>query len=460
MGFDPLVNEVARLNAAEDRTRVRYEAAWITSGAAGLEAKQHPAGKRVVDAFSVASSRRACRALNYDYEGTHFNSGDEVVRAERRFSLDEWHAANPSWTTDFLKVDTDGYDLHVLRGGDTLLAGDHRPLGVATEVMFQEACHTPNATFGEIDCCLRARGYRLFDLDTYKFSRGALPQPFAYDLLAQTHVGSLQFGDALYLLDPVLDDEAFDWLRARPDRRGFQKLVMLYAAHGMPDCAAQLLTTCRTRGVVLAGIDTDESLETLARNNPLGAESYSAYVRAFDEDPRRLFPTRLSADTAEAADANAGESADSAAAAGVSGPDAADGDSDPDDWLAALSVGPAGLRESGMIVTTGRRGHACFGPYRGLPAGSYRLRCAVVRTSGRRSKRLPEAELVIDETTRQRESLDFGPGGTGRVEMAFAIGEAEVGRPVQFRLGNPRGVSLVIAGLRLERVDDAGADLG
>ena len=395
VGFDPLLSEVERLNAAEAGDRVRYVPAWITSGTQGLEQRSHPSGEETPNAFTMTSAQRVYELAEYDVRKEVFNSGDELQYADTRMSLDQWCAEHPEWTTDFLKIDVDGYDLHALRGADALLSGDRRPLGILTEAQLHDPHHTPDVAFGEIDVYLRSRGYRLFDVDLKRYSRYGLPQPFVSDMIAETLTGGVQACDALYFLDPCLDEAAFGRLREQTDRRGFQKLILLFAAYTMPDCAAQVLMTCREHGVDLDGVDLDAALDRLATPNVLGARSHAEYLAAYESDPGRLFPTRLR-------DAKA-------LSEGI-----------VDDWLADLNVGAAGRRDGGLIVTDGSEGHACFGPYRRLTPGRYRLQGAVVVTAGRAEAELV-AELVVAEEVLQQQTLPGDTPGVRRIDIAFAL---------------------------------------
>jgi|GEM_PF-240057 len=422
VGFDPLASEVERLNAAEAGDRVRYVPAWITSGSQGLEAWRHPEAEETPNAFTMTSAQRVYELAEYDVRKEVFNSGDELRYTDTRMSLDMWCAEHPEWTTDFLKIDVDGYDLHALRGADALLSGDRRPLGILTEAQLHDPHHTPGVAFGEIDVYLRARGYRLFDLDLKRYSRYGLPQPFCSDMIAETVAGGVQACDALYFLDPCLDDAAFARLQAQADRRGFQKLVMLFAGYTMPDCAAQVLMTCRERGVSLGGVDPDAALDRLATPNVLGARSHAEYLAAFESDPGCLFPSRLRKSDLE--------------------------HESVDDWLPELKVAAAGRRDGGLIVTDRDGGHACFGPYRRLAPGRYRLRGAVVVTAGRADAEIV-AELVVDEALQQSQTLPGDTPGIRRIEIAFELTASAEAPAVQLRLFNPPGVSLVLAELAL-----------
>src|SRR5690349_8833464 len=77
VGFDPLVNNMHKMAAAETRPRVTYEAAFV--GCHGFDALYPPdqRGPRV-DAYERASSVRAQQLMHVDFVADHFNEGEAV----------------------------------------------------------------------------------------------------------------------------------------------------------------------------------------------------------------------------------------------------------------------------------------------------------------------------------------------------------------------------------------------
>ncbi|MFH1189197.1 MAG: FkbM family methyltransferase [Candidatus Omnitrophota bacterium] len=89
---------------------------------------------------------------------------------------------------DFLKLDTQGGDLKILKGAAGLLEG--RVFGIDVEVEFAPL-YEGQPLFSDIDVFLRDRGFHIFDMRRYYWKRKA-------GLVAPNIKGQMIFGDALY----------------------------------------------------------------------------------------------------------------------------------------------------------------------------------------------------------------------------------------------------------------------
>ena len=194
MGFDPLLAEVRRLTSIETDRHVAYEAAFVSWP--GLDAT-YPPSEKCIQPFPRSSAAAAHALRDNVYIQEVFNAGAPVELTDRRISLDQYFSDKPC--PEFIKIDTDGWDLPVLLGAETLLG--RNVLGVEVEAQFHGAVHDLGNTFSNIDAFLRARGFSLFDLDAYRYSRAALPAPFLSDIAAQTTSGQITWGEAVYLRD-------------------------------------------------------------------------------------------------------------------------------------------------------------------------------------------------------------------------------------------------------------------
>lgn len=288
VGFDPMIEECARLNAAPEASPgVRYVDAFV-----GSEdyARDFPPGARAgwSDApFERSSAARAQRILGMSYGQTVSVSGAQTMTT-RRTSLDAFLAGEGRAYVDFIKTDTDGHDYEVLHGARKTL-GERRVLGVLVEVAFQGVTHPHSQLFGNIDRLLREHGFTLFDLETYRYSRASLPDMFTYDLPAQTYAGQVIAGDALYLRDVCAPGYAGRWSFA-PTPVELAKLACLQELFGMPDCAAELLAAHRD---ALSGIlDAAAALDLLVPDG-----DYRALVARFEADPRAFFASQSPKDS-------------------------------------------------------------------------------------------------------------------------------------------------------------------
>ncbi len=286
IGFDPLETEVDRLNQLEENPDVSYETCWVDDGL------QEEPDTNTESYFALTSAYRAMQAIDHDYVKEAFNSGEEVRLTNRHIGIDAWLAESGFGDVDVLKTDTDGGDFGVLNSARRLLS-EGTVLAVVAECQFHEPIGKRAPVFSEIDSLLRDAGYRLFDMDVWSYTRGALPGEFMHDIYAQTNKGQAQFCDALYMLDPVADARAYQRLVSLPDTKKLAKLVFLCEIFGLPDCAAALLNKLRNDGVTAGEIDIEEALNRLVPMNPWKARDYKTFLSEFDRDPGALFPSRV-----------------------------------------------------------------------------------------------------------------------------------------------------------------------
>jgi hypothetical protein len=78
---------------------------------------------------------------------------------------------------DAIKIDPDGFDYFVLQSARSLLATG-RVLVVECECRFHELIGTSWPVFADIDRLMREVGYRLVDLDPWRYTRRELPGRF------------------------------------------------------------------------------------------------------------------------------------------------------------------------------------------------------------------------------------------------------------------------------------------
>lgn len=290
IGFDPLVSEIDRLNALETEPRVRYEAAYV--GCRNFDERFPPALRRnrsrtkSNDPWKRSSAARA-QDLQQESQGQsfiqqEFNSGAPVVRTDRVITLDEYFPPPDRELVDFIKIDTDGHDIEALLGGDQMLASDS-VLAVSIEAQFHGPIHECSNTFGNIDRFLRERGFTLFDLDPYRYSRAALPAPFVFNMPAQTRSGQVLWAEATYFRD-LADPEYESLWRFTVTTERVLKLACLFELFDLPDCAAELLVT---RGGALAADVRDRLLDLLAGG---GQGAYAGLVDRFEDDSKMWYP--------------------------------------------------------------------------------------------------------------------------------------------------------------------------
>ncbi len=288
-GFDPQATECQRLQAAEPSPSIEYVSTYVglpddhpikrdrlAANNAGIAGQINP--------WSRLSTAEAISRTDLQSQSQPIH--EDLVPADQIVSIADFVAAQELAYVDFIKVDTDGSDLDVVISAEPILES-HRVLGLYIEVNFIGGHEEYENTFLNIDRVLRRHGYSLFDLSLRRYSRAALPLPFEYNILAQTHGGQPIQGDALYLRDFGAPDYEETW----PDiisADNIQKLLGLFDLFSLPDCAAEILTN--RREMLAPIIDVDELLDLLTPPLDGRQTDYQSYVSAFRENPARFFP--------------------------------------------------------------------------------------------------------------------------------------------------------------------------
>ncbi len=135
---------------------------------------------------------------------------------------------------DFVKVDVQGHELPILKGGaDTLKS----VIGVEVEVEFLPV-YKDQPLFHEVDAFLQAAGFELFDINrTYRNRRNTL--------VYGNRKGQLMWGDALYFKSPekLLSTENM------PAEK-IMRACKVYLVYNYPDLAETLLHLATEKGML------------------------------------------------------------------------------------------------------------------------------------------------------------------------------------------------------------------
>jgi hypothetical protein len=206
-----------------------------------------------------------------------FNSGQEMVFSRNRVELDNYFQGSDRDGMDFIKIDTDGSDYQVLTGARQLLDAG-AVLGVTIECQFHGIVHDEANLFCNIDRFLRARGFSLYDLESHRYSRADLPQPFVYDIPAQTARGQIQWGEALYFRDLANLDYSRMWGHSY-DVHKLIKLACLFELFFLQDCAVELVL--RNRPAFEALLPVERCLHLLTPHGNGHARRFADHEREF-----------------------------------------------------------------------------------------------------------------------------------------------------------------------------------
>lgn len=283
-GFDPLEGEIARLRAL-GRPDTTYHAAWVgykdydTLIASGHARPDHP------EISNDPGPRLSCWTITdaTEISRRYDSSGGQITYTTERLDLDDFFAAPTRAAVDFLKVDTDGHDHAALLGARELLRSAP-VLGVQVESNFHGQLHPEVRVFANTDRLLREAGFSLFDIESHRYSRSALPAPFVSGIPGDTTKGQLWWGDFLYFRDAAAPDYERYWGELPPPK--LLKLTCLFESYDLADCAAEVLVRFKERLSPL--VDVDRCLDLLASSMSPGI-SYAEYLRRAATDRTFLF---------------------------------------------------------------------------------------------------------------------------------------------------------------------------
>lgn len=274
VGFDALEEEIRRLTDSSNDPRVTFE--WTMVGTPTWT----PRARASEGVFERSTAAEFGRVTGRDYVQEVFNQGVSPTIAEHVIGIDDWLRASGWPSIDFLKIDTDGHDLGVVRSASTALA---ECLGVLIETPFDGVDGPDANTFWNIARELRNAGLHLYDLSVWRYSKAALPMPFQYEIAAQTTAGQVYFGDALFLRDLAVE--------GRPILAQVLKMVGILDHFGLQDCAVELLASSNSTGLVSP--DLSRRLElALGEVSELCGDPAEAR-RLFANDPTIFMPSRL-----------------------------------------------------------------------------------------------------------------------------------------------------------------------
>lgn len=286
VGFDPLVNECHRLNSNNTHINFNYFPCYIISENKEVDAYRTPETTKfheTVTMFARSSGWNAMQLLKMDYCKEIFNQNRDVVYSDHKISIDRYCAENSIKFVDFLKIDIDGFDYAALRGAENILK-DSNTLGVLIECDMNAPFHPHSNAFRNVDSFLSEKGFRLFDLPVWKYTKSALPGKFAYECPAQTTSGQVSWGDALYFRDLIDMKEK----NQEVSLKQVIKMACVQEIFGFSDCAAELLLIFKER--LSSIMDVRLGLDLLAKNMNLYS-SYEDHMAHFRANPKSFFPS-------------------------------------------------------------------------------------------------------------------------------------------------------------------------
>jgi len=190
---------------------------------------------------------------------------------------------------DMLKLDCEGSELDVLEGAEGILR-DFSTLGVLAEVAFHKDLRAGIPTHADLDRHLTDRGFRLYDIAAFRFSRRAMPFSYTVDLRDEhgaffpgpsTH-GQILIGHALYFRDFL--EQGKD--EVAPHQ--LLKMACLFEIFNLNDCAAELIIAAKDTLSELS--DVTVLLDLLSPEIAGKRLTYNRYMTQVAENPEVLLP--------------------------------------------------------------------------------------------------------------------------------------------------------------------------
>ena len=273
VGFDPITDEVERLQASTPDPGILFECALVGEpGWVPLPPRSTPG------VFARSSAAAYSELHGFDYGREVNNQGRQIQLTERRVALRDWLDDRPDWVVDLIKVDTDGSDISVLRSLRDRLG---EPLAIHVEVQFDGETGPDRNIFSTVFDTLLLSGYRLFALDASRYSKATLPRPFAWSIPAQTASGQVMQADALFCKDLAVEGAE------APTR--ILKLASIFDLLDLQDCAAELLEVHADALATTAPCPVDDLLVALGRRAEMGLAPVEARA-LFASHPEHFFP--------------------------------------------------------------------------------------------------------------------------------------------------------------------------
>jgi FkbM family methyltransferase len=163
---------------------------------------------------------RGCSSLykpNHDFLRNYADSKRfeiEDVIAVKATSLDTLYKDNVFSNIDFIKIDAQGAELDILKGGETFLR--EHIAGIEIEVEFQPL-YKEQPLFSDVDACIRDS----LKLQIQDIRKTYWKYPIGIDIGAAK--GQLIFGDALYFRSPY---EILSWCSRFHKKEASDKILM------------------------------------------------------------------------------------------------------------------------------------------------------------------------------------------------------------------------------------------
>jgi len=281
-GFDPQLEEIARLRHEETNPNIQYHAGFV-----GLPGEPVPPPEDdYFFPFYRSSAMKALERVRAAGEAPFHETNDwgAAELSSSKVALGDFLRNSGVGSVDFVKTDTDWSDFEVLRSVEEMI----RPVGVLgfmVETWYAGSDAETANTFHNVDRFMKRHGFLLASITVNRYSRAVLPAPFVYRLRAQTVWGQPLWGDVVYLREGAHPGYA-SFGELSPTK--LLKLAALYELFSVPDCAVEILLAHRDRLSPL--VEVDQLLDSLTPQLDDKDVPYREYIATFEADPTRFYP--------------------------------------------------------------------------------------------------------------------------------------------------------------------------
>lgn len=277
VGIDPVQEEVDRLCEGENRSNLAYHSFFIGNGNTDSLDQANLIKEKFFESFSLHLANEHGQiedfAGNLQLESVDRSSTEKVT-------LDEFCGRFLNGQCDFVKIDTDGYDIDVLNSGGSCLGN---ALGIQAEMVFPHFGVSNCNSFSRIDNYLQSMGFVLVKMSPLSlYSLKELPSTFEYDIYAQTVHGIPWQCDGVYLRDFTTPEACREF--GEIDFPILCKMLSLYAFFDLHDWAVKLVLG-HSEIFCKNGFDTDELLDLLTPEVFGCKLTYQQYINLFKSNP-------------------------------------------------------------------------------------------------------------------------------------------------------------------------------
>ena len=211
----------------------------------------------------------------------------ELLQVQMR-SLDSLYSDGTLRSVDFMKMDTEGHEIEVLKGGSDFLR--HSGIfGVESEtILFRTEKH-PRSQFVELHEQLSKYGYNIYDIGVQRSPRPALACGFP------AHMGNGRYKlvptGQQHVLDTLFLSAAYEQteVQAQYEIDRLIKIVATAELYGLPDVALEILFSNKNR--LGSRLDVEEAANWLVRERPDSDLTYRQYRSDLIESPTEPDPT-------------------------------------------------------------------------------------------------------------------------------------------------------------------------